>query len=102
MTLLIRLETERGEQVDELQDRDELIAAVIPGIEDIEFHCWRFIDPYGDTVFNGLQMETFLVELDALQRRHSDPRTQASLARLERLARRCRDGVHLYLKFYGD
>jgi hypothetical protein len=103
MSVNVRLETERGECVAELEDPDGALGRVLSALETGESRYWRFIDPYGDTVFNRLQMEPFLIELDAIERRHlADTVVRQWLAGLEPLARRCRDEVHLYLKFLGD
>ena len=60
------------------------------------------IDPYGDTIFNRLQMERFLSEwVDvAAKPRTSEERTLVQ--EIEKLAHRCQDEVHVYLKFIGD
>jgi len=69
---------------------------------DERFQCWRFIDEYGDTVFNRLQMPQFLEELQLIRASVKSPTDLGVLAQLERMARRCQDEAHLYLKFYGD
>lgn len=56
------------------------------------FHCLRFIDQWGDTVFNQLQMGRFLQELDRMEP-ESTPEQRRLLAEVRRLAERCRDGV---------
>ncbi|HXA51669.1 MAG TPA: hypothetical protein VNV86_15240 [Candidatus Acidoferrum sp.] len=59
-------------------------------------------DPYGDTVFNPLQIPRFLSEWAdvVLNARTDEDKTLVS--QIETLARRCADEVHLYLKFIGD
>jgi hypothetical protein len=96
-----RLQDENGEVLEGFSDPSGAIAASIPPLSDEGSPCWRFIDPYGDTVFNRLQMGPFLLEVDALQRRAGSQHA-AVLGKVEALARRCRDEVHLYLKFVGD
>jgi len=101
MPIICKLETERGEVLGEINDED-LLQGLLPEPNDETFHCLRFIDPYGNTVFNRAQAERFLVELDLLERKARTTPEKELLARIETLARRCRDDVHLYLKFYGD
>jgi len=96
-----QLQAETGEVVEEVLDRGGVIDRLIPPVSDDTSACWRFIDPYGDTVFNTLQMGPFLLELDVFQRTATEQQALV-LARLESMARRCRDDVHLYLKFIGD
>ena len=67
-----------------------------------ELCCLRFIDTYGDTVFNYLQMPTLLNELDWLRGKVSDSAEIKVIEDTRNLAIRCRDAVGMYLKFYGD
>ena len=59
-----------------------------------------YIDPYGDTVFNHLQMADFLAEWKRLQPRNEVERCQWDL--VTSMAERCADEAHIYLKFVGD
>jgi polyphosphate kinase 2 (PPK2 family) len=54
------------------------------------------------TVFNRAQAERVLIELDRLGSRVTTAAERHLLEQIQELARQCRDGVHLYLKFYGD
>jgi hypothetical protein len=99
--MICRLQTERGEVLEQVLDRHGHIAASAPPLTDEGSPCWRFIDPYGDTVFNRLQMEAFLVELDLIIRQATPDRVPI-LEKVRALALRCRDDVHLYLQFEGD
>src|SRR6266699_1530442 len=98
MPLLCKLETEDGEVLGQVNDGDDLLHRLLPRPDDESFHCLRFVDWYGGTVFNRAQAERILVELDVLQRRASSPSERQLFERIEQLARQCRDGVHLYLR----
>lgn len=64
--------------------------------------CLRFIDFYGDTVFNNLQMESFLAEWRSVEQLvRSEAERQLSDA-VQSLAARCAREPHTYLKFSGD
>jgi hypothetical protein len=64
--------------------------------------CLRFIDAYGDTTFNQLQIPVLLEELESLgaDRELGDqlPVVRALLAFIEQ----ARDQTHTYIKFIGD
>ena len=75
---------------------------LLPAYEDQSFQCLRFVDPYGDTQFNRVQMPTLLNELDRLSQRANSDAERSHLAEIGRLAERCLSGVHLYLRFYDD
>lgn len=54
--------------------------------------CVRFIDPYGNTTFNVLQIDALVSELAAIG---ADPQLIAFVSR-------ARDQNHTYMKFIGD
>ena len=60
------------------------------------------IDPYGDTIFNKLQIPALLNELDVVLGETDNRDEQQWLLDLRALAERCRDATHLYLKLLGD
>ena len=98
----IVLEDERGKRIDGVGDPTNLLHGLLPRLEENTFKCLNFVDWYGDTSFNRLQMDSLLAELDRLQARAASEDGEELLARIADLARRCQRGRHLYLKFYGD
>jgi hypothetical protein len=97
-TVFVQLEDERGEKLERLDDGVHRFRL---SIDDSASLCWRYIDEYGDTTFNRLQMPAFLNELAGLGVKAASSDRKV-LDGIERLAISCRDSVHLYLKFYGD
>jgi hypothetical protein len=67
---------------------------------DVSFHYLPFIDFYGDTYFNILQLEPFLAEWSRLRPVNDVERD--FLSTVEMLADAVKSDVHLYLKFLGD
>ena len=61
--------------------------------------CLRFVDPYGNTVFNQLQIPDLIRELQQLSRGAGASET---LDRMIELAQKSNGEVHTYLKFIGD
>ncbi len=59
-----------------------------------ESACFRFIDPYGDTVFNSLQLPVLLEELERVQRQASANELREHLALLASLVRRAVAKAH--------
>ena len=98
----IRLEDERGERLDNVGDPTNILQRLLPSVNDHSFVCLTFIDPYGDTVFNQLQMETCLVELERIAAKATTDQERDLLDGVKRLMDRCRSEQHVYLKFYGD
>jgi hypothetical protein len=61
------------------------------------------VDPYGDTVFNKLQIERQLPrEVAFLREQTKDPASVKMLDELERLMAVATERVHRYLWFIGD
>ncbi len=57
------------------------------------------IDPYGDTIFNGLQIPLLTKELEALAAESDPSRSQLIGTVMDFLARA---GIHEYIRFIGD
>ncbi len=88
--------------------QDEKGAPVLPYEAAIEFQTvpsngsftlLHYLDPYGDTYFNHVQMSDFLGDWDSL-RPEAAERQQWTVVR--DMAVRCQNEPHLYLRFIGD
>jgi hypothetical protein len=64
--------------------------------------CLRFVDPYGDTVFNQLQIPVLIRELEAVAARVGAGDLGGSVARLIAFLRQCDEQDHTYVKVIGD
>ncbi len=53
------------------------------------------IDPYGDTVFNRIQIERFLREWAFVSAKAQTLEESSLVATIEKMALRCQDEVHL-------
>jgi len=63
--------------------------------------CARFIDPYGDTVFNQLQLPVLIAELSRMIDETTDSAFCTQLrSAIQFLAQS--EGVHQYVRFVGD
>jgi len=58
----------------------------------------KYLDPYGDTIFNGLQMDDLITDLEKLQELNYNEIT----TKVIELAFECKANPHIYLVFYGD
>jgi hypothetical protein len=102
MGLVVALHNEQGQSLQEVVDDHNLLHHLLPPLADTSYQCLRFVDWYGDTVFNQLQMDTFLSELARLAEAATHPEELALLAGIRALAEECQRGVHLFVKFIGD
>ena len=85
-----------------MADPKNLLGPLLPAPDDLILILLSAIDPYGDTIFNRIQMERFLSEWTSLASRCRTEEEKDLVSKIATLALRCRDEVHLYLKFIGD
>jgi hypothetical protein len=102
MGITIRFQNEQGDTIEEFYDIKNILHRLLPTFDDESFCCLRFIDWYGDTTFNGLQMDLFLAELDRISIKAVGSEEKTMVENIRRLAQKCQDSVHTYLKFIGD
>jgi hypothetical protein len=77
----------------------KLATSAWPGSQTV---CLRFIDAWGDTVFNQAQITVLLEELRLAERTQSESEIKAHLGKVVRLVERALDQTHTYIKFIGD
>ncbi len=65
MGVNLYMEDERGTQLAELLDPQGYVGCIVSLAGHEKTACLRFIDPYGDTVFNQLQIPVLIRELEA-------------------------------------
>jgi hypothetical protein len=102
MGLTINLETERGAILSTVGDPKNTLHRLLRATPPHASSCLGFIDWYGNTIFNYLQMDPFLIEWQALRGHAFDEEENRIISEVESLAVRCRNERHLYLKFIGD
>jgi hypothetical protein len=69
---------------------------------DGSFPLLKYVDRYGDTIFNTAQMDDLLADIERLTALRLQPVERRGLERLRVMAERCRNEPHLYLWFVGD
>ena len=102
MGIMILLTTERGEILEDARDPTNHLHRVLPGDGESGYLLLHFIDWYGDTIFNRLQMPQFMVEWAKLERVAQAEGAGDLHSKVASMAERCAAEVHLYLKFQGD
>jgi hypothetical protein len=97
MSVVVKLEDQLGEQGEWVMLHD-----VLPAREETDFPVLRGIDQFGNTVFNHLQMQTFLQEWERIQDRARDESQKQAWRKVKEMAEQCRDDRDLYLRFVGN
>ena len=70
------IETESGAQIDQLLDPENLFSLLLSACDYESSLCLRFIDPYGDTTFNWLQMPFLITAIKSAVEKTSDNLTK--------------------------
>ena len=68
----VRIEDENGQPAGELLDPRNHLGRLLSLPECADTVCLRFIDPYGDTVFNQLQLPCLIADLEAVRSKVTD------------------------------
>lgn len=103
MGLEIRLQDEFGGQIESVIDPMNLLPVLLPNDGESDgYPLLAGIDLYGDTIFNRLQIPRFLNEWARVASKAGTEQDLKLVSEIDRLARRCAENVHWYLKFIGD
>ena len=103
MGIEVVLQDERCNSISEtMHDPGGVIALSLPDVADAAYSCVRYVDRYGDTVFNTLQAAAMIGEWDRLKRLFSERDAVTLWADIRGLIVRCSGEPHTYLKFIGD
>ncbi len=102
MTIDIELQDENGDVIDSISDDRILTFKLIPPLTDKKSVLLRFVDPYGDTVFNNLQASDLKAEIENKLGAVTDNELQEYWRKVVRLVDKLASESHLYLKFIGD
>jgi hypothetical protein len=102
MGIDLRWQDERGELLAELLDENGLVESFLPSFEAQDFPCLRFVDPYGDTIFNQIQIPELVSELERLSQQKHKPEIERHLKAVLDFVRQTVGQVHTYVGFYGD
>lgn len=96
------IESERCEPEGEVPDPGNLTARLVESLPADNSRCLCFIDRYGDTTFNQLQLPVLIEELRRAIDQSSNPLVKSHGEALLALTCRANSEVHTYIKFYGD
>ncbi|MHB0999933.1 MAG: hypothetical protein ACYC27_11870 [Armatimonadota bacterium] len=83
-------------------DLNDVVALCLPSPSDNAYCCVRFIDPYGDTIFNRIQAVVILDEWNRLRHSFADHSADVLWSDIRELIIRCTEEPHTYLRFMGD
>jgi hypothetical protein len=109
MGMKVQAQDERGSVLVHFLDiRNRLVGAIecVYESDRERYESWvmlRYIDRYGNTVVNQLQLKPLIAELDVLSTLFdSDAETAGIIRTIRGMAQYCKARVHTYLWFFGD
>lgn len=102
MSILVHLRDRSGNVIGQAGEWEGAVPAYFPDFEHETFLTIRYIDPYGNTIFNHLQMAPVIAELHVL-REHAKNETQRRMMDgVIGLAEECAKLPQSQLVFIGD
>lgn len=102
MGLSMRWEDEKNNSLGEVADPRNLLHGLLPEPDDESYQCLRFVDWYGDTSFNYLQMPALITDLERLRGRAKSAADLELIESIKDLAKRCSGQSGTHIKFIGD
>lgn len=102
MGISIRLESGQGKVIDEIHDPNDLTTELLADYSDDSSPCLRWIDPYGDTLFNQLQIPFLIQELELTIALVKSQPVKAHGQAIIELIKKAIESNQLYIRFYGD
>jgi hypothetical protein len=101
MTINVYLQSLDGSKHDQVFDLYDSLAQLWP-FTDPSFPLLQYIDPYGNAIFNGLQMPEIRRELTLLVEKSVTEQQKSVLRQIDALAAKCQEEPHKFLRFRGD
>jgi len=99
----LELQDYRCQKVEELEKIVGFMSFPFSHDMSLEFRLLNYVDPYGKTVFNHLQMDDLLHDLTLVKENYKDVPDLEFLERAGEMAMKCKEGRgNLYLTFFGD
>jgi hypothetical protein len=103
MGIDVELQNETGDMIQHVSDPQGDIVTIVQTMHgDEASKCLRFVDPFGNTIFNTWQMPTLIGELQEAMRRAPDHDAKNAGRKILNLANQAARSLHVYLKFIGD
>jgi hypothetical protein len=96
MSLVVKLEDDLGEHGEWV-----VLHGIVPVSAEDKYSLLSGIDPFGKTVFNHLQMDSFLREWERAKERARDDSQREAWQKIREMAETCRQDRDLYLRFVG-
>ena len=102
MGIDLRWKDEKGLDLAAVEDSQNLLARHVRGSDGRGTICLRFVDSYGDAMFNQGQIPILVQELEASIEREKDSAVLEHVRKVLLVLGRATAQVHTYVWFIGD
>jgi hypothetical protein len=103
MGIDVTKQTEFGEVLSEVGDPKNLLGRLIRAfLSKEESVMLRYVDPYGNTVFNQLQIPVLLEECEHLRKVVQTQEEEQFVEDVIRIVEDTKGKTHIYIKLIGD
>jgi len=102
MGINVKWEDEEGKQMGFVEDAQNTFSQFLNSSNLKTTELLKYIDQYGDTTFNQLQIKHFIEELKLKINECKSEKDKVKLTEILSLSNKSLGQVHTYLKFYGD
>jgi hypothetical protein len=102
MGIDVRWETETGGELEVVWDEQDILSSLVDsGTGDAGATCLRFLDAWGEALFNQNQLPVLAVELAELETHLENQDEAAHVAKVLGLVQRANGEQHTYVRFSG-
>jgi hypothetical protein len=98
----VRTETENGQKLSEWGDPRNRTKSLLPSFSDSSFYCLRFVDRFGDAIFNQAQIPFLASEIRRQLEKIDDRETKNHGEAILRLVESVEGKPHVFVRFIGD
>jgi hypothetical protein len=102
MGIDLHVEDEHGEAIEIIPDDQNILSKIINTYNTSSCTLLKYIDPYGDTVFNHKQLNDLINDFSQIMNNSNESITKVYLRKVNSILVRNVNKVHVYFKFYGD
>jgi hypothetical protein len=98
----VQIEDEDGNMIEHMGDIKGQFSNFIPSLIESNSFCLRFIDLYGNTIFNQMQIPILIEEISEALEHVENKDNYEFINEILLFIRKAKGQVHTYVRFIGD
>ena len=96
------LTDEQGSKLQMVIDEKNVFSKFVVDGQAGKLKLLKYIDPWGNTYFNSVQLDDLIEDIDAVIKGAKDAELTDFLSKVREYAHYCKNTQHTYIKFIGD